>query len=325
MKLLQKILVRFNGLHYKQDYLCLANELFQQPLHLYLTGNKKLLKDISKQHLFVGYSPVIFAITSLPNGEPGQWETIQIAFCNNPLQENEVFNEKDAIALLFLKKIQEKEIEGHKIFFYEGVKGVHNFLSGFHQFIISLHNKWYNHKPGNVFLKENLFTQVQIAYSVPRKICLITVGENNLYNLFPTDLHGQVNDQYYIISLRHEGKACRQVLSAGKILLSDMQAGAYKKIYALGKNHMHALKEKAAFDFSPVLSTWFILPLPNGAVSYKELELQDSFVYGIHKLLLFTIRNREQLNNDHHTLAHIHNSYATWRRKKGMESNYLLR
>ena len=190
---------------------------------------------------------------------------------------------------------------------------------------MQLTNKWFNRKPGNVFLQGNLYKQVQIAYSLPRKICLITVGSDNLYNLFPTDLHGQVSEQHYVISLRHDGKACQQVEAAQRIVLSDMEAAAYKQVYALGKNHMQPLKSLAAFHFSLDRSKSLQLPLPQQIVAYKELQLQDAFMHGIHKLLLFKIIYREQKTKEPATLAHIHNSYATWRYKKGIQSNYFLR
>ncbi len=68
-----------------------------------------------------------------------------------------------------------------------------------------------------------------------------------------------------------------------------------------------------------------LLHLHEDVVSYKELELESSFTHGIHKLLLFKISNAQQANGTKETLAHIHNSYATWRFKKGIKSNYLLR
>ncbi|HUS00377.1 MAG TPA: hypothetical protein VMY77_01545, partial [Chitinophagaceae bacterium] len=206
---------------------------------------------------------------------------------------------------------------------YEGLEGRHRFLSGFHQSVLQLSNHIYGNKPGNVFLKGNLYKQVQIAYSIPRRVCLITVEENNLFNLFPTDLHGQVNDQYYIISLRHSGHACRQVEAAGRIVLSDMDANAYKEVYSLGKNHMQHLKARSSFDFSEMHSKTFHFPLPNHLIGYNELELEKSFIYGIHKLLLFKIVNREHTGNAT-TLAHIHNSYASLRHNMGLQSNYLL-
>lgn len=322
MKLLKKLLHKFNGQHYPREYLCVAKETFQHPLHVYLSSNEKPLKDITKLHCFVGYSPLIFALpSSLFQGPvPGD---IHVSFAPAPIDENAPFNEKDAIASLFLRKIHQQEINENTVLFYEGVKGSHQFLPGFHQSVLQLSNHLYGKKPGNIFLKGNLYKQVQVAYSIPRKICLITVQENNLFNLFPTDLHGQVNDQYYIISLRHSGHACMQVESAGRIVLSDMNANACKKVYSLGKNHMQPLKDRSSFDFSPMNSKNFHLPLPDHSIAYKELELQHSFICGIHKLLLFKIVHREQANEDH-TLAHIHNTYATWRYKKHLPSNYLL-
>jgi hypothetical protein len=67
------------------------------------------------------------------------------------------------------------------------------------------------------------------------------------------------------------------------------------------------------------------MPLPASVLGYRELELMESFEHGIHKLLLFKIVSMQAINNQPATLAHIHNSYATWRHNKGLTGNYLLR
>jgi len=100
---------------------------------------------------------------------------------------------------------------------------------------------------------------------------------------------------------------------------------AYKKVYALGKNHMQPLKERSSFDFNSVHSENFNLPLPKDLLSYKELELENSFIHGIHKLLQFKIVFEEKINDERTTLAHIHNCYATWRYRHRISSNLLLR
>ena len=324
MALLQKLFTHINGLDYRQEYLCLAKESFQQPLHAYIVKNEKVVRDITCAHHFVGYCPLIFAFPSQLvrdfNSDP-----IKIHFSSLPLLQNEISREKDAVGSLDLKKISQEGIDENVVSFYEGVHGRHWFLSGFHQSVIRLNNHWYGKKPGNVFLKGNLYNQVQIGYAVPRKICLITVGQDQKYNLFPTDLHGQIDEEYYLISLRHEGNACKQVESAGRIVLSDMDVNAYQTVYSLGKNHMQPLKERAAFNFSADNSKNFDLPLPDATVGYKELEVVNSFIKGIHKLILFRIIYREKTDQKKSTLVHIHNCYATWRNKQGIMGNYLLR
>jgi hypothetical protein len=322
MHFLQRSLNKLNGLHYTQEYLCLDKKSFQQPLRAYLTNGMQVIKDITNFHLFVGYHPVIFAFLSPDIGS--DQPIIDITFSNESLQPNDPLKQKDAIAKLSLKKIHQFDTNGNAILFYEGAKGSHHFIPGFNQYIIQLNNRLYNQKTGNVFLENNLYKQVQIAYSVPRKICLVSVGENGLYNLFPTDLHGQVNNNY-IISLRHEGKACQQVEATKKIVLSEINALAYKKVYALGKNHMQPLRDRSSFEFDAFSSKNFNLPLPKDTLSYKELELENSFIHGIHKLFLFKVVYQGQVSDETGPLAHVHNCYATWRYKQGISSNFLLR
>jgi hypothetical protein len=325
MKLLQKIFNQLNGLHYRQEYLCFSNESFQSPLHAWLVYKEQTIKNITNLHLFVGYSPLIVALFLLEEIDPDQLKTIDIFFTDKIRHQNENFPQKDAIAILRLKRIHQQTSGNSCIWYFEGLTGKHRFLSSFHQWIIGLNNRLTNKKTGNVFLHDNLYTQVQIAYSLPRNISLITVEKNGRYNLFPTDLHGQADDQHYVISLRHEGRACRQVMQTRKILVSRVQSQFYKTVYALGKNHMQEYKEKSHFPFSDAVSSLLQLPLPGSAISYRELELQESFIHGIHRVLLFKILSRQLVEDNPSTLAHIHNVYATWRHNSSLPGNYLLR
>jgi hypothetical protein len=176
-----------------------------------------------------------------------------------------------------------------------------------------------------VFLPGNLYTQVQVAYALPRVISLITVRQDGLFNLFPTDLHGPAGEGHYLISLRHAGKACRQVEAARQIVVSEMHCDACKAVYALGKNHMQDVKPKDRFPFGSSVSTILQLPLPEAALLYRELELEESFMHGIHKLMLFKVLSQQVLTDTKATLAHIHTTYATWRYNNGLEGNYLSR
>lgn len=320
MKLLQKILSRFNGLHFPQEYLCFAKETFPDPVHVYLMDENRIIQDITDKHLFVGYSPLVFAfsLADLP-------ASVNVIFSQKVLQPNGIFSPKDALAILELNLIKRQQCDGSVIVYYEGSQGIHHFQPALQQYISKKYNEWYNQKQGNVFLHDNLYKQVQAAYAVPRLISLITVGSNGLFNLFPTDLHGQADETHYIISLRTGGKACEQVAAKGRLLISDMQSSAYKMVYGLGKNHMQDLKTRTSFAFGESQSEKFDLPLPQLAIAYRELVLEDSFIHGIHTIMLFKIVHYSPLQNQNDTLVHIHNSYASWRYKNGLQGNYLMR
>jgi hypothetical protein len=324
MTLLQKILNKFNGLHYKQDYLCLGKETFQQSLNVYLIEADRVMKDVTNSHLLSGYSPLIFTLYAINENEPLP-ANIELIFSQRSFQSNEIFTEKDVLARLFLKQIMSKQIDKVRVYFYEGTKGIHRFVPYLNQSVSGLNNNLFNKKAGNVFLPENLYKQVQVAYALPRKISLITVADHDLVNLFPTDLHGPINEQYYSISLRQNGKACDQVEDTRRILVSEMDSSAYKIVYDLGKNHMQAMRTKENFPFGEMYSAFFTLPVPASATKYRELELLESFDHGIHRLHLFKIISTQLIKEKGSTLAHIHNAYATWRHNNGLAGNYLFR
>jgi hypothetical protein len=104
-----------------------------------------------------------------------------------------------------------------------------------------------------------------------------------------------------------------------------MAVDSYKNVYSLGKNHTRPLRDAAEFDFGPAKSKVLSLPLPKNVLSYRELMLEESFIHGIHKILLFKIVHREKLTDTPGTLSHVHNCYATWRHNQGLSSNFLLR
>lgn len=324
MPLVKKILNRLNGLYYPQEYICLAKESFSHPLHVYLVSGNRVVKDITNHHLFTGYKPLIFTLPSLNEiNLPGTQSFVTI-FTPDHLQPNDLIRERDATAVLSLQKIHQQDAGGNTICYFKGIKGKHHFINSFHQLILQWQNRLFNKRPGNVFLPGNLYKQVQIAYSVPRNISLITIKQGELFNLFPTDLHGQIVDSHYIISLRQGGKASQQVEQAKKILITEVNSSFYKTAYALGKNHMQAPKAMKQFPFSDSFSDKFHLPLPQSATLFRELELQQSFDYGIHRFFLFSIRHWRQVEHKPHTLAHIHNVYATWRYYKAIPGNFLF-
>ncbi len=320
--LLKKILSTLNGLRYSQEYLCLAKESFKQQLCGYIIHNNKVAKDITKLHLFVGYCPVVFAFA--PNNIKSE-EIINISFSHVIYQPSEVIREKDVIAVLQMKKIYEFITDQGIVYLYEAFKGKHSFISTFNQLVIQINNWLYNRKPGNVYLENNLYKQVQVAYSIPRAICFISLGFNHKFNLFPTDLHGQISSNYYLISLRHTGKACRQVELTKRILISTTAPEAFRDVYSLGKNHMQELKSKEEFNFSDDISDKLHIPIPKNIKGYRELKLISSYQHGIHKIHLFRIINTKELNSNIDTLAHIHVAYGTWRINHGLSGNYLIR
>ncbi|MER3328232.1 MAG: hypothetical protein RIF34_01550, partial [Candidatus Kapaibacterium sp.] len=152
----------------------------------------------------------------------------------------------------------------------------------------------------------------------------ITVAENELMNMFPTDLHGGIDKDHYISSLRIGGEACEQIERIGRIIVSDIDSVFYQSAYDLGKNHMQSMKPLTKFDLSNEYSEVFKFPLPTGVGSYKELEVMETFDIGIHRLFIYNVL-RERTVKPISPLFHIHSYYAQWRKNNKLPTDYLFR
>jgi len=306
----------FFGTNIPQEYLCIDENAIVEPLKVIFSSNG-LKIDVTDEYLFIGYKPVIIGITFDKSFKPENLQNPVLSFVGG--------DEKKSIAQIQLLLGSKKEIAGKTFVIFTATKGTHKFINPLQKQLILLHQKLQKKKLGNVNLPGNLYEQVEIAYSLPRKICLITLGDSGMFNMFPTDLHGKIDEDNYVISLRSDGKANAQVNKFRKITLSNMNLNRYKYVYSLGKNHMQDLKGSEFFELTESLSETYSLPLPAGCVEYLELELKESFPVGIHNLNHFRITNKKTISNNDPVLSHIHRSYLSSLLKKGYKIDYKMR
>jgi flavin reductase (DIM6/NTAB) family NADH-FMN oxidoreductase RutF len=317
-KLLRKILF---GITIPQEYLCISLNDYEQPLRIFIKENlNDKEKDITEHQLLIGYKPLIIAIEKnyLSEFNKDANSTITLYFQTEWIKK---------VASLKLKLINEIQLNSTICLIFEGIKGDHSFLSFIHRFSNNLLYKLTAKRKKNIYLPDNLYNQVKIAYSVPRKIYLASVGSGELFNIFPTDLSGPMGENNFIVSLRTNGKACKQVGEAGKFLVAQINADAYSEVYNLGKNHMKDFSEINSFklEFFEKRSEKLNLPVPVKAQMYYELEKINMFEAGIHTFYFCMITSKVKLNESKDILAHIHRDAAEWRRRRKIKTNYLLR
>jgi len=271
--------------------------------------------------LFLGYKPLIIGIV------------VKTGDATFNLLKSEVViglnfksgSDESDVAQLSLKKINQIKLGEHSVFFYEGVNGIHTFLSPIHQWINQRIEKKIKAETGNADLDGNVYDQVRIAYSIPRTISVVTVSDGSNLNLFPADLHGPAGKSFYISSLRMNGLANVQVEKYRRIVLSEVNADQFRKVYALGKNHMKGLRDKNEFELDINSSEDFGFPLPPGVKRYRELSQINSFDHGIHRIHIYDVCNEHEISGLDSELAHIHSYYAQWRLKKRLATTFLIR
>jgi len=326
----QKVL----GIHYPQEYLCLESEEIQSPFNLYLSwqGASNPV-EVTQNHLFLGYKPVIKGIY-FPRFST-DWEKLSktsrvcLFFHPDKARLNALWNkfpvDKDASAFMVMEKTEICSLGSMDLFVYQAILGHNRFMNSFHKLTNRMWEVFRHRTSGNVDLSGNLFEQNVIAYSIPRVISLITVGQSSKINIFPTDLHGPVGASYYVGSLRIGGKAGLQVDTHKEIVISEIVSAYCYEAYRLGKNHMKDLRPVHSFDILKTRSEVLDLPLPAPMIGYRELRQISSCDVGIHRLHCYEVLNHKQITESTNRLSHVHRTYAEYRLRRGLATNYALR
>ena len=316
-KFLKKVLF---GTTLPQDYLCLNLKEFKHPLRIEIEKSNGEKIDITTKHLFNGYKPLIFSIDSncFGNEIPGKIDSIHLTFKTD---------ENKKLALLKLKLVEELKIGSSTILIFQGIMGLHNFKNPFNKLLSDARYRLTADKTHNVYLAGNLFDQIKVAYAIPRKIYLVSVGTGNLFNIFPTDLSGTIDGKIFILSLRTGGKASEQIDKFRRCAVFEIPAESYAEAYKAGKNHMKELTELENLEikFIEERSSKLNIPVPMNINKYIELERIQKYQLGIHTLHFLKIVNSVRLRESDSVLAHIHSDYASWRMRKGIQTKYYLR
>lgn len=306
-KLLRKF---FLGTDLPKEYICTSPAGISEQLHCYATIAGKE-EDVTERFLFLGYQPLVMAFKANPVQleQIAQQETVTLFFRPE--------NSKTAVAELVLRP-QGPPLKEAGILLFAGISGRHRFASAFHRFFRRIYETLKSEKKGNVHLNHHLYEEVKIAYSIPREICLITIGASECFNIFPTDLHGRGANGTYIISLRHGGKACAQAEEFRQLALWRMPVQSAAFVYSFGKNHMREPVSAKELPLTEKRSPLLHLPAPADALSCEELELAGTAGdFGVHRLLLFRTKG-EMLQPSDNKLVHLHRSYVQWHLRKGL-------
>jgi hypothetical protein len=225
------------------------------------------------------------------------------------------------VASIALKRIDLPGI-GSNVGFFTGERPRSHFLP-WPQWPLDRIRRWRNaRKTGNVAHAGAEVDMTRIAYAWPREIHLAVVGDPGHCNIFPTDLHGVEGADHYLISLRHAGNACSQVIDAGSFALFRMPLERFREVYALGARHMGPFQH--ANEITAIQGEWNRHALPTAALSARSLRIEAHADAGIHRVIRARIEKAEAFGSGP-VLAHVHAAPATWLARHGGAPDVRLR
>jgi hypothetical protein len=305
----EKIRKFLTGVAIKKEYPCVDHLQFNGEVKVLMHHNGEQV-DITDDHLFLGYKPLIAGIHTVTDIDAPE---VRISF---------IHRSGAKLAEVQLKKIAARVIGNTYLVLFTGIHADTFFLPLFNRSVNVMARRFRKKINGNVEMEGNEYQQVQAMYSIPRKISVISLGHGELFNMFPTDLHGNAGKDFYVDSLRKAGKACGQVLALKRVVKADIELSSKEDVFAMGKNHMKELQAAAGLPVQG-FSDMYKLPLVKGTIAYKEMELYDHIEIGIHRVLVFRVHNEVILNSEAPVLSCTNGHYLQWRLDHSLHANYI--
>jgi flavin reductase (DIM6/NTAB) family NADH-FMN oxidoreductase RutF len=123
-------------------------------------------------------------------------------------------------------------------------------------------------------------------YICPRPVVLVSVVDGNAGNIFPMDLIGPIGGQHFTLALHATSTAVSLMERSRRVALSGVPVEQISIAYALGQNHKKTDFCWNQISFDLTTSPAFGLPIPEFALSVKEMEIEEVRVMGSHKLFI---------------------------------------
>jgi flavin reductase (DIM6/NTAB) family NADH-FMN oxidoreductase RutF len=123
-------------------------------------------------------------------------------------------------------------------------------------------------------------------YICPRPVVLVSVVDGNAGNIFPMDLIGPIGGQHFTLALHATSTAVSLMERSRRVALSGVPVEQISIAYALGQNHKKTDFCWNQISFDLTTSPAFGLPIPEFALSVKEMEIEEVRAMGSHKLFI---------------------------------------
>ncbi len=259
----------------------------QHEVEVWLHSNGKTL-DVTRNNVVAALRP--FTIGIMLQGEYSEnLDAGPVRLCIRQGHEP-----KRLLGTLHLRLVRRIPLSQHRFCLFE-MDGCGNFCVGAVKIgLYNLREKWlaerrqrknpYNFRMAPLDLQCN-----HVFYMCPRPVVLVTVEHEGAGNMFPMDLIGPTDSEWYSMALRKTSPAIRLMQESRRMTLASVPLQQKAIAYEMGKHHRKANIDWATLPFRTVPSTLYGLPTLEGALCVREVRVQEFHEVGSHILFITTI------------------------------------
>lgn len=160
---------------------------------------------------------------------------------------------------------------------------------------------------------------MSVLFICPRPISLVSVAESARATMFPLNVMGDVDEEYFAFALTSSKIPAQFLSSARRFALSATPIEQAPIAFALAANHNVASIDFADLPFATRPSSRFGLAVPTFSLRVREMEIESIHQVGSHSLFVARTLSDER-RSDGQEFAVVHGFYQMWRLRNGLDS-----
>lgn len=153
----------------------------------------------------------------------------------------------------------------------------------------------------------------------PRPISLVSVAEPGRASMFPLNVMGDVDEEYFAFALTASKIPAQFLSNARRFALSVTPIGQAPLAFALAANHNVPSIDFADLPFPTRLSPKLGLPVPVFSPRVREMEIESVHAVGSHALFVARTISDERTASGPE-FAVVYGLYQAWRIHQGLDS-----
>jgi hypothetical protein len=155
---------------------------------------------------------------------------------------------------------------------------------------------------------------VMVMFIRPHPVVLVSLDGDSGGNIFPMNIMGDLQHNYFAFALKNSRLAARLVERSSQVVLSDVPLAQTSLAYRLGANHRKLSIDWDQLTFETKLSAQFKFHVPSFTHRVREMQIETFRNLGSHTFFVARIIHDERTANDV-GLCIVHGFYQTWRLK----------
>jgi|ERR1700722_1801060 hypothetical protein len=283
-------------------WVCVGHPDPQAQLHVFLDTSSGSF-DITRSHVIVALKPLTVAV-GIENSN------LSAVIGDNP---RFVIREQDGSVLgqIKLQLSQSLPVHSASVCLFRTLAGQNLCAPVFRRESAYLYERWKMSRykdPHTLQMTPSDLFNMWILHDVPRPVHLVSYGGMTQGNMFPMDLLGSLSADTFVLGMHSTSPAIPLWQTSRQICVSAVPLRYKPTVYAMGRNHRHLFLEPSALPVPLRPSASYQIPVPDEALSVRELTIEQSWDLGSH--LLFAARTtRMEKRAEEPQMCHVHRFY----------------